>query len=88
MTRRAYTPSNSDDGLAFEGRWCDKCERDRGYREDRSMPELGCVTLANAYAGDFSCWHYDENGVPVCSEFVAEGEALPVEVHEGQETLL
>lgn len=52
-----YTPSNGTEGEIFEEVWCDRCQRDRKYREawansGEGDPEDGCPILAAAYAGD------------------------------------
>lgn len=81
-----FAPSNSDDGLWFEERWCCHCERDRGYRESNyTLPVLGCVTLAIAWCeGESPEWVYDENHYPICKQYVPEGEEIPAAPIPGQ----
>lgn len=73
-----YRPSNgSIEGAAFMARWCDRCEREAGYRRDPNKHDA-CRILVNTMAysiGDPEYpreWVRDENG-PRCTAFVSAG---------------
>lgn len=78
-----FRPSNSDEGLGFEMQWCDRCERDREWREAEVNP---CQIHNDALCDEADEWQY-RDGHAVCTAFVSEGEPLPVEVHPNQLTI-
>jgi len=41
-----YRPSNGSEGLMFQEQWCNRCRRDRAFRES-SAGEDGCPILAD-----------------------------------------
>jgi hypothetical protein len=66
----------------FEEHWCDRCERDRAFREvwrAGRIPDAedGCPILANAVCFDIGDpdyppqWRYGADGEPECTGFVA-----------------
>ena len=72
---KPYRPSNGTEGHMFQSMWCEHCERDRAYREDRGD---SCPILANALCFDIGHpdypreWLHDVEGVPLCTAFVPE----------------
>ena len=64
MSEKPYRPSNGTEGMMFQEAWCNRCERDRGFRE-KSRDFEGCSILADAmvYMSDDSQypkeWVYD-----------------------------
>lgn len=71
-----YRPSNGTEGCIFEQQFCDRCERERGWRED-SMKHDACDihTWALAVGIDHERypaeWIEDGNG-PRCTAFELE----------------
>lgn len=81
---RPYRPSNGMEGWGFEARWCERCERDRAFRDGWEADldvgaEESCPILANAMAfhlGDPGYppeWITGEKG-PRCTGFVARSD--------------
>jgi hypothetical protein len=70
-----YRPSNGDEGCWFQQKFCDRCEREREYREKERSP---CSILGLTMALDIDDpdypkqWVEDENG-PRCTAFRPEG---------------
>lgn len=68
-----YRPSSGMEGMAFEDRFCDRCEANREfwerYQQDDVRGELMCPINRKAYEGQVEQWVYDENGEPMCTEF-------------------
>ena len=84
-TAEPYRPSNGSEGMEFEHRFCNRCERERLWREDDFENDAcGIHTWATAVSVDHprypTEWVQDERG-PRCTAFVEEGKALP-EVYE------
>lgn len=73
-----YRPSNGSEGSSFISHWCDRCERDRAFREGRGD---SCSIVANTLVynvGDPEYpeeWTWDKDGVPICTAFVLDKEA-------------
>lgn len=71
---RHYIPNNNTEGELFYDIWCNRCERDRLYRENAGS---GCDILLLSLVFDIddplypSKWTYDNNGVPICTEFIS-----------------
>lgn len=72
---KPYRPCNGSEGEWFESRFCDRCERDRDYRENDGD---SCPILGNALAFDIGEqgypkeWIEDDNGEnPRCTAFEA-----------------
>ena len=68
-----YRPSNGTEGAIFESRWCEKCVRDRAYREsDGNKPGCEILAMTGAYKVDEpgypSEWVYGAEG-PMCTAF-------------------
>jgi hypothetical protein len=70
---RPYRPSNGTEGMIFMDCWCDRCERDRAFREDRGD---SCPIAAAAMAYDIGDPGYPEEWIiltasdtPVCTAF-------------------
>jgi len=67
---RFYRPSNSDDGLWFEGKFCNQCYRNRVNVESRNQ----CIHLIRALCGETNDrWVY-QDGKPVCTAFRSKSE--------------
>jgi hypothetical protein len=70
---RLYRPANGTEGEMFKARFCDRCERDREWRErERNPCEILTTTLClmpedEGYPTE---WRYDDEGDPVCTAFV------------------
>lgn len=75
---RPYRPSNGCEGFDFMARFCDRCERDRRYRETQDGAD-GCRIVADTFVYAATDprypkeWIYDEAGYPVCTAFEKEG---------------
>lgn len=89
---RPYRPSNGSEGCGFECEWCEKCERDREWREHERD---GCAVHRAAYVYDIgeegypAQWVCDDDGRnPRCAAFVPTGEDVPAEPGDGQLSLL
>lgn len=67
-----FRPSNGTGGDIFRHNWCDRCEKDR-YE---SKP---CGIFSRTLVYDITDkqypkqWIYDDDGVPMCTAFVALG---------------
>lgn len=69
---RLYRPSNGSEGDWFRGQFCDRCVRDRDWRESETNPcEILNATLCLSTDDPHypSEWRYDENDDPVCMAF-------------------
>lgn len=72
-SQEKYRPSNGTEGLEFQDRWCEQCQKDEaGHREDFKH---GCPILAAALAfnklqpGYPPQWVHDDEGQPCCRAF-------------------
>lgn len=78
-----YQPSNGTEGEGFYASFCERCERDRAFRE--GAPEDGCEIIVRTLVLDVddpeypSEWTYDADDMPTCTAFVAEGTRLPLD---------
>lgn len=72
-----YRPSNGSEGNWFMSRWCERCERERAYRDDPDHSE-GCNILTWTFAvgvDDPSYpkeWREDGPEGPRCTAFQPE----------------
>lgn len=70
-----YRPSNGSEGCDFESWFCDRCVKDRDWRENEDNP---CEIHNNALVYDENDedypkeWIYDKDGNPTCTAFVDE----------------
>lgn len=70
---KLYRPGNGSEGDQFKARFCDRCERDREWREhDRNPCPILSATLCmmpheEGYPPE---WRYNEAGAPICTAFV------------------
>ena len=77
-----YRPSNGTEGDAFIAAFCERCERDRAFREGTGD---GCEILARTLVLDVDDpdypteWTYDTDEMPTCTAFVPLGSPLPTE---------
>lgn len=77
-----FRPSNSDHGFWFESQWCDKCQRERSYRESNGE-RGGCriLNLTNAFNIEDPQypkeWRQDGPEGPRCTAFEPERERAP-----------
>ena len=75
--------SNSTEGMAFTGNWCDRCIHDKPAREDRYEDACGILLLAltNQTPGEWIEQEWGASGPPVdryhCVEFRDENEPPP-----------
>ena len=70
-----YRPSNGSEGDDFCARFCDRCEKDREWREKgmRPCPILGAtLNLAIGEPGYPPEWIYGADGKPTCTAFEKE----------------
>lgn len=73
----AYRPSNGTEGAIFMAHFCDRCERDRAYREGHgdSCPIVANTMVYSADAPEYPQeWVEDENGSR-CTAFEPEQPA-------------
>lgn len=76
---KKYRPSNGTEGYGLMAVWCDRCERDRAFREDQAD---GCSIVALTMTlkvtdPDYpDQWRYNEDGEPVCEAFIPEGQKV------------
>lgn len=72
--RVPYRPSNGTEGAGFMSRWCDRCERDRDYRDNDGD---SCPIAANTFVYDWNDpnypveWREDGPEGPRCTAFEA-----------------
>ena len=82
LRSKTYRPSNGTEGDAFIAAFCERCERDRAFREGTGD---GCEILARTLVLDVDDpdypteWTYDTDEMPTCTAFVALGSPLPTE---------
>ncbi len=77
-----YKPSNGTEGMSFIESFCDRCEKDRLYREacERGNPDgaVGCDILARTMLYDIGDEQYPpefthgQDGWPTCTAFESE----------------
>ncbi|UYZ84313.1 hypothetical protein MTZ49_01655 [Entomomonas sp. E2T0] len=82
-----YRPSNSYEGDWFHCEWCRKCARDSAMNEGLSIDECDdsqkCEILGDTFIYEVDDpdypkqWQYNEQGHPICTAFIAEGEPIP-----------
>jgi len=81
---KPFYPSNSTEGIQFDSLWCEKCDRDRAYRED-PLKEKSCRYLRDAMIYDCKTegykhqWFYDKSDQPFCAAFI------PIKTEEEKE---
>lgn len=89
-----YRPSNGSEGDGFMEGWCDRCERDRAFREATGDAE-GCEILCRTLIYDITDpeypreWVEGEDG-PKCTAFIEDGGQYPTDrdlESEGQASL-
>lgn len=74
-----YRPSCGSEGADFMSRWCDRCERDRAFREDDgdSCPIAAATMIYErrdpAYPPE---WREDGPQGPRCTAFVLTGDSV------------
>lgn len=79
---RRYCPTNSDEGIFFMARMCDRCEHDREWREHEKNP---CDIMGRSMAWHPSDWEYpiewidEEWRAPRCTAFEPERQPKPRE---------
>ncbi len=73
-----YRPSNGTEGESFYAQWCQRCERERAYRESGyDDPDLACPIVTSAMALKITNpdypreWIKDADG-PHCSAFTTD----------------
>jgi hypothetical protein len=76
-----YRPSSGTEGMAFDDHWCERCTRDRPYRDDPDNLDPGfhgCQIIADTFAYDVDDpkypkeWVYGADGVPKCTAFTTD----------------
>jgi len=78
---RSYRPSNGTEGEFFMADWCDRCDRDRAFRDGTSdsCPIAAATMWADVNSPDYPReWICDAEGWPGnprCTAFVADGPA-------------
>lgn len=84
-TNWKYQSSNGTEGMCFQEGWCERCQRDRAFRDDPDNAD-GCKILADSMAYEIGDAAYPdemietEGGEPKCTAFVKIGDeaaALP-----------
>ena len=78
MSNRLYKPSNGVEGACFIDNWCSNCQRDKvlngQYEYSDATPSMYCDIFNRSFWNEpLPEWVYDDNGEPMCTEF------LPVE---------
>lgn len=81
-----FRPSNATQGEAFFAAWCHSCARDKAMREGADLDEcndnerceiIGLTQIHNVHDPEYPVeWHYDTNGLPTCSAYVAAGDTV------------
>lgn len=66
-----YRPSNGTEGADFQDYFCDRCERDRAFRETdyQGDPALGCMPNGIGYPADaepYIKWKHIDGPLLVC----------------------
>lgn len=91
-----FRPANGSMGMIFQAHFCDRCEKDRAYREDDLGEAEGCQIIVDSMfykATDPEYpkeWIYGEDGYATCTAFEPErdpNEPVRRPDHPGQ-TLL
>jgi hypothetical protein len=70
-----YQPPNGLTGAAFIDCWCNTCERDRAFREDRgdSCPIVADTMIYQPDDPEYPKeWVHDSDGVPICTAYEPE----------------
>ena len=70
--RVPYRPSNGSEGADFMANWCDRCERDRAFREDDGDScEIAAATMiyASTHPKYPTEWREDGPEGPRCTAF-------------------
>ena len=68
---KPYLPTKSDEGIAFEEAWCDKCVR---HSLDPNA-KTQCIHLGRAVFGEDNKRWYVIDGKPTCLAFRSKKEA-------------
>ena len=80
MAGKPYRPSSGTEGMAFDDAWCERCTRDRPYRDDPDNLDPGfhgCQIIADSFAYKITDpkypkeWIYDRDG-PCCTAFTTD----------------
>lgn len=77
---RLYRPSNGTEGADFQARFCNRCKRDREWREHERNP---CFIWTGALCFNTEDEHYpaelqyDESGAPTCTAFEFDPSSKP-----------
>lgn len=72
---KKYKPDTEAKAFGFLATWCDKCARDKDFRQSGKD---GCEILIKVMATpvdnqDYPVqWHYDVDGNPECSAFIGK----------------
>jgi hypothetical protein len=91
VTDRPYRPSNGTEGMDFMDHFCDRCERDRIYRETQDGTD-GCPIAAASFLYDIKEpgyppeWVEDAEGFARCTAFEDE-EKVTEETREYRRAL-
>ena len=71
---KKYQPANGTEGECFMEAWCHHCEREGGSKV--------CGILTNTMVYDVTDvnypkeWIYGADGIPACTAFIREGDAI------------
>lgn len=79
---RQFKPSNSTEGYAFIGQWCENCARDCPSNGSKTFDECDdselCPILAASFRGEAKEWVEHDDGRCECTAFVQFGRPVPV----------
>ncbi|MCL2076324.1 MAG: hypothetical protein FWH15_07810 [Betaproteobacteria bacterium] len=72
-----YRPSNGTEGSNFMEHWCFRCQCDKPEDEEH-CPILGKTLFLSLDDPKYPVeWRFDQFGIPCCTAFILEGNALP-----------
>ena len=78
---RQFKPSNSTEGYAFIGQWCENCARDCPSNGSKEFDECDdselCQILAASFRGEAKEWVEHDDGRTECTAFVPMGDVVP-----------
>jgi hypothetical protein len=67
---KKYRPSNSDEGMWFESKFCQRCIHEK-YLHTQQKGDAQCEIFNKAFwEGYVDEWIYDENDNPICTAWV------------------
>lgn len=83
-----YRPGNGTEGSIFCDAWCSQCARDHGMLHGLPLEDCDdnqvCQIIADSYVYQVdhpsypAQWQYGPDGQPRCTDFVPDGQPIPL----------